>query len=102
MSAESPADASSSDPNGSAESVHHDPVADSDLDPRSPAPARPGPLESVVNVLRRALIGLAELVPGISGRTVALVFCVYPRLLDTGAHAVDRLRSASLGPALSV
>ena len=98
MSAESPADASSSDPNGSAESVHHDPVADSDLDPRSPAPARPGPLEAVVNVVRGALIGLAELVPGISGGTVALVVGVYPRLLDTGAHVVDGLRSAVLGP----
>lgn len=86
-----PADAAS------AESVHHDPVADSDLDPASPVPGRPGPVEAVGNVLRGALIGMAELVPGISGGTVALVVGVYPRLLDTGAHIVDGLRSAILG-----
>ena len=80
-----------------AESVHHDPVADSDLDPASPVPGRPGPVEAVGNVLRGALIGMAELVPGISGGTVALVVGVYPRLLDTGAHIVDGMRSAILG-----
>lgn len=79
------------------ESVHHDPVADSDLDPASPVPTRPGPAEAVSNVLRGALIGMAELVPGISGGTVALVVGVYPRLLDTGAHIVDGMRSAVLG-----
>ncbi len=79
------------------ESVHHDPVADSDLDPASPVPSRPGPVEAVGNVLRGALIGMAELVPGISGGTVALVVGVYPRLLDTGAHIVDGMRSAVLG-----
>jgi len=79
------------------ESVHHDPVADSDLDPASPVPTRPGPIEAVGNVLRGALIGMAELVPGISGGTVALVVGVYPRLLDTGAHIVDGLRSSILG-----
>ena len=79
------------------ESVHHDPVADSDLDPASPVPGRPGPVEAVGNVLRGALIGMAELVPGISGGTVALVVGVYPRLLDTGSHIVDGMRSAVLG-----
>lgn len=79
------------------ESVHHDPVADSDLDPASPVPGRPGPIEAVGNVVRGALIGMAELVPGISGGTVALVVGVYPRLLDTGAHIVDGMRSAVLG-----
>ena len=79
------------------ESVHHDPVADSDLDAASPVPTRPGPIEAVGNVVRGALIGMAELVPGISGGTVALVVGVYPRLLDTGAHIVDGMRSAVLG-----
>ena len=79
------------------ESAHHDPVDDSDLDPSSPVPQRPGPVEAVANVLRGALIGMAELVPGISGGTVALVVGVYPRLLDTGAHIVDGMRSAVLG-----
>ena len=79
------------------ELAHHDPVDESDLDPRSPVPQRPGPIEAVGNVLRGALIGMAELVPGISGGTVALVVGVYPRLLDTGAHIVDGMRSAVLG-----
>lgn len=95
------ADSSHTDPTplppGVAASVHHDPVSDSDLDSRSPVPQRPGPVEAVGNVLRGALIGMAELVPGISGGTVALVVGVYPRLLNTGAHIVDGLRSAVLG-----
>src|SRR5699024_7596847 len=78
MSAESPADASSSDPNVSAESVHHDPVAESVLDARAAAPARPGRV--------------------VAGVSVARVVGAYPRLLDTGAHVVDGLRSAVLGP----
>lgn len=93
MSAEQPRSASAA-----AGSVHHDPVADSDLDPATPVPTRPGPIEAASNVVRGALIGLAELVPGISGGTVALVVGIYPRLLDTGAHIVDGMRSAVLGP----
>ena len=73
-------------------------VDDADLDPRSPVPSRPGPLGMVGNAVRGALIGMAELVPGVSGGTVALVTGVYPRLLDTGAHIVDGIRSAALGP----
>ena len=89
-------------PPGVSASVHHDPVSDSDLDPRSPVPQRPGPVEAVGNVVRGALIGMAELVPGISGGTVALVVGVYPRLLDTGAHIVDGMRSAVLGRERSI
>ncbi|MEH6820627.1 MAG: DUF368 domain-containing protein [Dietzia psychralcaliphila] len=103
MSVESPRPASTPEPGetppgAAAESVHHDPVADSDLDPRSPVPAPPGPLGVLGNGLRGALIGMAELVPGVSGGTVALVTGVYPRLLDSGAHVVDGMRSAALGP----
>ncbi|WP_194305786.1 MULTISPECIES: DUF368 domain-containing protein [unclassified Dietzia] len=103
MSVESPRPASTPEPGGTppgpaAESVHHDPVADADLDPRSPLPARPGPLGVVGNGIRGGLIGMAELVPGVSGGTVALVTGVYPRLLDSGAHVVDGMRSAVLGP----
>ncbi len=76
----------------------HDPVDDADLDPGSPAPARPGALGAAGNVVRGALIGMAELVPGVSGGTVALVTGIYPRLLDSGAHVVDGVRSAALGP----
>ena len=103
MSVESPRPASAPDPSGTPHSAssgsgHHDPVADSDLDPTSPVPGRPGPLGAVGNVARGALIGMAELVPGVSGGTVALVTGVYPRLLDSGAHVVDGMRSAILGP----
>ena len=79
------------DPHGPAGSVH-DPVDDADLDPGTPVPVRPGPLGMAGNVVRGALIGMAELVPGVSGGTVALVTGVYPRLLDTGAHIVDGIR----------
>ncbi|HBD21318.1 MAG TPA: DUF368 domain-containing protein, partial [Dietzia sp.] len=94
----------SRDPHGPAGSVHdpvrsvHDPVDDADLDPGTPVPVRPGPLGMAGNVVRGALIGMAELVPGVSGGTVALVTGVYPRLLDSGAHVVDGLRSVALGP----
>ena len=98
MSVDSPRSASTPGPSGSEpEAVHHDPVSDADLDPTTPVPVRPGPIEAVSNVARGALIGMAELVPGISGGTVALVVGVYPRLLDTGAHIVDGMRSAVLG-----
>lgn len=97
MSAESPRPESTPEPRGSSDATH-DPVAESDLDPSSPVPGRPGPLEAAGNVVRGALIGMAELVPGISGGTVALVVGVYPRLLDSGAHVVDGMRSAVLGP----
>lgn len=112
MSAESSSAEFASDPGSGAEPTPHDrasddraahgravydPVSESDLDPHSPAPTRPGPVEAVSNVLRGALIGMAELVPGISGGTVALVVGVYPRLLDSGAHIVDGMRSAVLG-----
>ena len=104
MSAESTPAAPDSDPAGGGHlthhdpHTHHDPVDDADLDPRSPVPSRPGPFGMVGNVVRGALIGMAELVPGVSGGTVALVTGVYPRLLDTGAHIVDGIRSAALGP----
>lgn len=63
-----------------------------------PQPAPPGPLEAVGNVVRGGLIGMAELVPGVSGGTVALVTGVYPRLLASGASVVDGMRAAVLGP----
>ncbi|MDV8001695.1 DUF368 domain-containing protein [Rhodococcus sp. IEGM 1408] len=87
----------SSRPSSAPEPPHRDPVADADLDPRSPVPARPGPVQALANVVRGGLIGMAELVPGVSGGTVALVTGVYPRLLDSGAHVVDGVRSAVLG-----
>lgn len=51
-----------------------------------------------LNVLRGVLIGLAELVPGVSGGTVALVTGVYERLIRAADHAVSGLRVLVTGP----
>ncbi|RNE48313.1 DUF368 domain-containing protein [Corynebacterium alimapuense] len=52
-----------------------------------PTPTSRTPMAVILNVIRGALIGLAELVPGISGGTVALVVGIYERAL----HAADML-----------
>lgn len=51
-----------------------------------------------VDVARGFLIGSAELVPGVSGGTVALVTGVYDRLVDAAAHAGGTVRRAVTGP----
>lgn len=58
--------------------------------PRSPA-GKVG--EVVANLIRGFLIGLAELVPGISGGTVALVVGIYERALDAGMSLIDAAKS---------
>ena len=64
---------------------------------------RPGPLRTV---LTGAAMGAADVVPGFSGGTVALVGGIYPRLIDNvraGAHVlsvVARLRVREIVPAL--
>ncbi|MBZ8177173.1 DUF368 domain-containing protein [Corynebacterium poyangense] len=47
------------------------------------------PLSFIANIVRGALIGMTELVPGISGGTVALVVGIYERALATGNHLLD-------------
>ncbi|MCL0121085.1 DUF368 domain-containing protein [Corynebacterium pygosceleis] len=54
---------------------------------------RPGVGEILLNVIRGGLIALAELVPGISGGTVALVVGVYERALDAGNDLITLARS---------
>lgn len=44
------------------------------------------------NVVRGALIGSAEVVPGVSGGTVALVTGVYERLIDSAGHLITGVR----------
>lgn len=51
-----------------------------------------------VDVARGFLIGSAELVPGVSGGTVALVTGVYDRLVDAAVHAGGTVRRAVTGP----
>lgn len=71
------------------------------MTPASPPPRTANRVvEVIINALRGFLIGMAELVPGISGGTVALVVGVYERALDAAmdlmglAKAVVKDRSS--------
>ncbi|GAB3690593.1 DUF368 domain-containing protein [Corynebacterium nasicanis] len=55
-----------------------------------PAKTQRTPLHVLANLIRGALIGMAELVPGISGGTVALVVGIYERALNTGNQLLRR------------
>ena len=55
-----------------------------------PARTRRTPLHILANLIRGALIGMAELVPGISGGTVALVVGVYERALNAANQLLRR------------
>lgn len=55
-----------------------------------PKPTPRTPLAVIFNLVRGALIGMAELVPGISGGTVALVVGIYERALNTGNQLIRR------------
>ena len=50
------------------------------------------PSTYAVNAVRGALIGAAEVVPGVSGGTVALVVGVYERLIASASHLLSALR----------
>jgi putative membrane protein len=45
-------------------------------------------LDALLNLVRGSLIGIAELIPGISGGTIALITGVYTRVIDSAAEAV--------------
>ena len=47
---------------------------------------------TMVNLIRGALIGAAEVVPGVSGGTIALIVGIYRTLLDAAADAVLAVR----------
>lgn len=51
-----------------------------------------------VDLLRGFLIGGAELVPGVSGGTIALVTGVYDQLIDSAAHVVKAAKTLITGP----
>ncbi|MBS43721.1 MAG: DUF368 domain-containing protein [Nocardioides sp.] len=59
---------------------------------------RRNPLLLPVDLLRGFLIGMAELVPGVSGGTVALVTGVYDQLIESASHVVSALRKLVTGP----
>lgn len=52
----------------------------------------PSPMTSLVHAARGAVIGLSEVVPGISGGTVALIVGVYERLITSAGHFVGAAR----------
>lgn len=52
----------------------------------------PRPLALAVDATRGALIGAAEVVPGVSGGTVALVVGVYERLIASAGHLLAGVR----------
>lgn len=47
------------------------------------------------NVFRGGLIGVVEVVPGVSGGTVALIIGVYEKLIDTAGHLTSAIRYAA-------
>ncbi len=65
-----------------------------------PSPARtPRPLKLLpLDLTRGFLIGAAELVPGVSGGTVALVTGVYEQLIESASHVLGAARKAVTGP----
>jgi len=59
---------------------------------------RSGILQSPLNLLRGFLIGMAELVPGVSGGTVALVTGVYERALNSATALGGAFVALAKGP----
>ncbi len=54
--------------------------------------------QAAVNLVRGFLIGIAELVPGVSGGTVALVVGIYERLIASAGHVVNAALRFVTGP----
>lgn len=55
-------------------------------------------IEVLANVVRGGLIGLAELVPGVSGGTIALITGVYERALAAGNKLISAVKRLIVGP----
>ena len=62
------------------------------------APVLPRHRNPVGNLLRGALIGVVETVPGVSGGTVALVTGIYDELIDAGHEMTAAARRLLTGP----
>lgn len=63
--------------------------------------SRPGPVTFVLNVLRGFVIGIANVIPGVSGGTLAVVLGIYERLI-TSIDRLFRLRAGWLSSGLFV
>ena len=61
-------------------------------------PALPRHRNPLGNLLRGALIGVVETVPGVSGGTVALVTGIFDELIEAGHHLTGAVRSLIGGP----
>lgn len=77
----------------------------SDASPTPVAPADPHGTEirlrhrnPLGNLLRGALIGVVETIPGVSGGTVALVTGIYEELIDSAHHLTAAARRLVTGP----
>lgn len=62
------------------------------------APPRRSPVLLPLDLARGFGIGTAELVPGVSGGTVALVTGVYDELIDSAGHVLGGVRQLLTGP----
>ncbi|WP_313822364.1 DUF368 domain-containing protein [Citricoccus sp.] len=56
------------------------------------------PTSLLGNLVRGALIGAVETVPGVSGGTVALVVGIYHQIIDSAAHLISAVRRLITGP----
>ena len=65
--------------------------------PAPEATAAPSRARYLLDVVRGALMGTAETVPGVSGGTVALIVGVYATLLTSAGHLFSGLRRAVTG-----
>ncbi|MDO5077955.1 DUF368 domain-containing protein [Corynebacterium sp.] len=59
------------------------------------------PLQVLLNVIRGGLIAMAELVPGVSGGTIALVVGIYERALFAGNQLISTAKTAVTHPKLA-
>lgn len=66
--------------------------------PGAVAPRKRPPWMFPVDMARGFLIGMAELVPGVSGGTVALVTGVYDELINSADHIVNAGKTLVTGP----
>ena len=61
------------------------------------AAGRFNPTTAVANLVRGMLIGLAELVPGVSGGTIALISGIYEPLINSASHVVSAVTRVVTG-----
>lgn|GEM_PF-141637 len=62
------------------------PTTSPSLSPSQPLSSGRRAIQTAIDVIRGALIGFVEIVPGVSGGTVALIVGVYDALIDGAGH----------------